>query len=360
MAHDRQRRRRAKKQAMKRGSPPGTPTYTGEARNEPVEVRVIDFDEDGVRELDAFDTATLAAYKTKDTVTWVNLDGIHQVEEVQAICRAFDVHPLWVEDIVNHASRSKAEMLDDRVMVVARMIRADSGDLLATEQVSIIMGVGWVVTFQERSGDVWEPLRKRIRTGNGRVRRMGSDYLLHALLDDIVDHYFLGLEEIEGRVDDLEARAIDPTQNIDMAAMFELKNELAEFRRTVWPMRESAATLLRLEDGPIGAEVIPFFSDLYDHIVQVMDILESSRERTVSVYELHLAVNGHRLNDIMKILTVVSTIFIPMTFVAGVYGMNFDHMPELHWQYGYAYVLTLMLGSALLGGGLVYSRRWLS
>ena len=250
-------------------------------------------------------------------------------------------------------------MIDDRVLVIARMVRIEDG-VLHSEQVSMVLGKGWVLTFQERPGDVWESLRTRIRVGNGRVRRMNSDYLLHALLDQIVDHYFLSLEQLEGRVDGLEALAIDGDKRLDLGIIFELKNELAEFRRTVWPMRESIAALLRMEDGPIGGVVLPYFRDLYDHVVQVMDILETSRERVVGVYELHLAVTSHRLNDIMKLLTIVSTIFIPMTFIAGVYGMNFQHIPELQWDYGYLYVWALMLGTAAIGAVVVYSRRWLS
>ena len=355
----RAQRRRSRNLAAKRGAPPGTATYTGDITGVPVVVEIIDYDPAGVRELSACDSEALRAYADPSTVTWINLIGIHEVDSVQAIAKAFDVHALWIEDVLNPSSRAKTEMLENRVLVVARMVRIDAGEV-HSEQISIVMGKGWVITFQERPGDVWSSLRQRIRLGNGRVRRMGSDYLLHALLDDVVDHYFVALENLEERVDALEALALDPTTQLNLSTIFELKGELADFRRTVWPMRESVSALLRIEEGPMTHAVQPYLRDLYDHVVQVMDILESSRERVVGVYELHLAVTGHRLNDIMKILTLVSTIFIPMTFIAGVYGMNFRYMPELEWPYGYAFAWVLMLGTAAVGGLYVVSRRWLS
>jgi magnesium transporter len=297
-------------------------------------------------------------YRNSDTVTWVNMVGVHEVEAVQAVCHALQIHPLWIEDIVNPHGRPKVDSLEGLVFVVARMM-VPEGEKVRTEQISILLGPEWVLTFQEREGDVWEPLRERIRLGKGRIRSMGADYLLHALLDDVVDNYFICLELLETRVDHLEARAIDPEAAVDLGAVFSLKNELADFRRSAWPMRETMHGLLRL-DSTLSVEVLPYYRDLSDHIVQVMDALEANRERVVGVYELHLAVTGHRLNDIMKVLTIVSTIFIPMTFVAGVYGMNFKNMPELEWTYGYPAAWVVMLGCALGGGVWVYGKRWLS
>lgn len=358
--HGRRRRRRAKRHARQLGAVPGTAIYTGDVEaGVPVAVDVLDFTPDAIVETQGSDTEALTRLGKAESVTWINLDGIHDVGPVEQVCRALRVHPLWVEDIVNPASRSKTETIDDQVLVIARMVRLVD-DRIHTEQVAIVMGPGWVLTFQERPGDVWTGLRERIRRNEGRVRRMKADYLLHALLDAIVDHYFLVLEFTETLVDGLEAQAIDPRSTLKLTDIFTLKNELADFRRTVWPMREAIGSLLRLEDGPFDERVLPFYRDLYDHILSVMDILETSRDRVVGVFELNLAVSGARLNDIMKVLTIVSTIFIPMTFIAGVYGMNFDHIPELHWSYGYLYVWSLMLGSAAVGAGVVISRRWLA
>jgi len=360
----RSRRRRGRASSKKIGAAPGTPIYVGERTTEDVHVSVIDYSSDRLRIEEAFDTAALHPFRDPASVTWINLDGVHQVDEVQALCRVFDVHALWVEDIVNTKSRPKAEQIGEQVLVIARVMRpprdGQSGDAgLDLEQVSLVMGDGWVLTFQERPGDAWDSLRQRLKAGSGRIRKMRADYLLYALLDAVVDHYFLALEELEGRVDTLEEVALDPNAKLPLRDVFHLKSELVDIRRAVWPMREAINTLLRSDGGPMQPEVQPFVRDLYDHIVQVMDILETSRERVVGVYELHIAVAGHRLNDIMKILTIVSTIFIPMTFVAGVYGMNFDHMPELHWSYGYPIAWVVMLGSGAAGAGWMASRRWL-
>ncbi len=361
----RRRRNQARRNASMRGLPPGTPVYTGEIEGTPVEVSVLDYSADDVSAPEVSDSGRLARYAGTTTVSWIDLVGIHQVDEVTAVCRAFGVHPLWIEDICNPSSRAKTDRMDDQVLVVAKMVRVVDVDgertLVPHEQVSMVLGDGFVLTFQERPGDVWDELRDRIRSAKGRIRRMGSDYLLHALLDAVVDHQFFALEVLEARVDALEGRAIDPDDRLDLQIIFALKSELSDFRRLAWPLRESVNQLVRMDDSesPIGPDVQPFLRDLLDHVHQVMDIVDASRDRTVGVYELHLAVTGHRLNDIMKLMTIVTTIFVPMTFIAGVYGMNFDHIPELHWPYGYAYVWSLMLGCAVICGVFVWSRRWL-
>ncbi|MCB9672379.1 MAG: magnesium/cobalt transporter CorA [Alphaproteobacteria bacterium] len=351
-------RRRARKRSLRKGLPPGVPVYTGDVAGVPVNVAVIDYGTEGVEELTASSTDALQRFQHENTVTWINLDGIHDVENVKALGTAFGLHGLWLEDITNPATRSKAEVMNDRILVTCKAFSVVDGDVTA-EQISIAAGKGWVLTFQERPGDVWDPLRQRIRSGGGRIRRMGSDYLLHALLDGIVDHYFVAIETFEAVVDGMEAEALEPTRAVELKQIFVLKNELAELRRAVWPMREAVSTVMRADSGQIGEDVIPYYRDLYDHVVQVMDMLETSRERVVGVYELHLAVTSMRLNDIMKFLTIVSTIFIPMTFIAGVYGMNFKDMPELQWSWGYPFAWALMLGSAAACVAFLVSRRWI-
>jgi magnesium transporter len=362
-AKPRSRRRGPRIDSRKAGAAPGTPIYVGVERSEPLHVQVIDYDAAEVRVTEAFDTEALRPYRNEATVTWIDLVGVHHVEPIQALCRAFDVHPLWIEDIVNTNARPKTDELGDQVLVLARMLetRREAGQAgsqaASSEHIAIVMGPGFVLTFQERPGDAWEAVRQRIHVGNGRVRRMGADYLLYALLDAVVDHYFVALEEIEARVDAFEATALDPDQRLELRDIFELKSELAELRRILWPTQQAIAALLRSE-GLMRPDVLPFVRDLHDHIVHVVDQLDSGRERIVGVYELHIAVAGHRLNDIMKILTVVSTIFIPMTFIAGVYGMNFDHMPELHWDWGYPMAWLLMLGSGIGGAVYMVTRKW--
>ncbi len=360
-SNTRSRRRHARAASRKQGAPPGAAIYAGDALPDvPVTVRVVDYSPEQVRELEALNANELGPFRGADTVTWINLDGVHRVEEVQAIGAAFGLHPLWIEDILNPTSRPKTEVMDEQVLVITRMALggADEAGRVETEQVALVLGVGWVLTFQERPGDVWESLRQRIRTGGGRVRRMRSDYLLHALLDAVVDHYFVALESLESRVDALEDAALS-NPDVDLKRVYALKGELSDFRRVVWPARESVATLLMRDSEALSPETAPYFRDLYDHVVQVMDILETSRERVVGVFELHLAVNGYHLNQIMRVLTVVSTVFIPLTFIAGIYGMNFHNMPELDWPWAYPAVWGLML---LIAGGMALwfrTRKWM-
>ncbi len=357
----RPKRRRTRAAAKKQGAPPGAAIYAGdELPDFAVSVRVLDYSTTEVQESDALGTDRLRELRDTATVSWVNLDGVHQVEQVKAIGKTFGIHALWLEDILNPASRPKTEVMDDKVLVITRMVRAteDSQTILETEQVAMVLGPTWVLPFQERPGDVWDALRQRIRTGGGRIRRMQADYLLHALLDAVVDHYFVALEVLEGRVDVLEDVALNG-QNVDLRRVHELRRELAAFREVVWPTREAISALLKRDTEAISADIQPYYRDLYDHVVQVMDILETSRERLVGVFELHLAVNGHQLNQIMRVLTVVSTVFIPLTFIAGIYGMNFKYMPELDWQWAYPTVWVLMVGVAVSMGYWFRTRQWM-
>ncbi len=340
----------------KQGAPPGAPVYTGENSDVAVHVQVIDYDPDGVREQTVDSIAELAGFHHGQTVTWLNLDGIHRVEEVQAICRLFDIHPLWMEDILNPHSRPKTEVLDGKLFVVVKMLHGADGFEL--EQVSIVMGEGVVLTFQEHPGDVWQPLRERIRGGQGRVRRRGPDYLLHALLDAIVDRYLLTLEQQVESIDRLEDAAMAGA-DLALSAIYTRKAELASIRQVVWPMRDLGAALLRGEGDRISPENHPFYRDLHDHIVQVMDLLETCRERTMGLFELLLAMDGRKLNENMRVLTVISSMFIPLTFIAGVYGMNFKHMPELDWRWSYPAIWLVMI--LMSAGMLVWFRRrqWL-
>ncbi len=346
--------RRRIQQSKKQDTPPGSPVYNGEDRDVVVKVEVLDYDSDGLREHKVETISQLASLQQTQTVTWVNLDGIHRAERVQAICKLLDIHPLWMEDILNPGSRPKMEVYGGKLFVVVKMLRA-SGEL---EQVSIVMGEGVVVTFQERPGDAWQPLRARIRSGQGRIRQRGADYLLHALLDAIVDRYFLTLEEQVCSIDRLEDAAMAGT-DIPLAEIYQRKSELVEIRNAVWPMRELGSAILRGEGDRVSPETMPYFRDLYDHIVQVMDMLETCRERTMSLFELRLAVDGMRLNENMRVLTVISSMFIPLTFIVGVYGMNFQHMPELSWQWAYPAVWAVMIVMSI--GMLLWfrTRRWL-
>ncbi|MFT5461075.1 MAG: magnesium transporter [Myxococcota bacterium] len=346
------RRRRSQRRALTRGKPPGAPIYTGDHHpDEVVTVALEEYDciSHGTEKSEAA-LARLAGAHDPANVSWLNIDGIHDPAPVKRVAEAFKLHPLWTEDILNPLSRAKVDSIDERIFVVIKMLSID-GDEIAFEQVSLVAGPGWLLTFQEGPGDVWDPVRRRLQSPTSRLRQRGPDYLLHALMDAVVDEYFAVVDHLDGRIDTLESDALDAAGHDLHVAVHEVRQELQRVRGVVWAMRELVGFIVKAEAGVIDAETLPFFRDLYDHIVQVMDLVDASRDRLAGVYNLHLGVTSHRLNETMRVLTIVATVFIPITFVAGVYGMNFEVMPEVHWAWGYPASLVLMasIGAGMLG-----------
>ena len=334
----------------------------------PARVTVFHYDAERADEHDGISAAEARALADEPGVLWVNVDGVADTATAAAFGEAFGLHPLVTEDLVHTTQRPKLEAYGDQVFVVARMIRASDLDAATAycdndpdtaghtiEQVGIVLGDGWVLSFQEEAGDVFDPLRQRIREGVGRVRQAGADYLLYALLDLIVDHTFVTLERVGDAAETLEARALDNPDPDVQAAISGLRREVVLLRRAIWPLREVLAALQR-EDAPyVEDRTRPYLRDAYDHLVQAVEILESLREVLASVNDLYLSSLGMRQNEVMKVLTVVGTIFLPLGFLTGLYGMNFDNIPELHVRYGYFILLGVM--AALTLGTLVYFRR---
>jgi magnesium transporter len=349
--------RRAEPRNLKRGLPPGAAVYTGEPREGQVRVSLMRYSADSCVEVGNIDfRACVPSSKPEETV-WINIDGIHQVEVVTTICGAFGVHPLAIEDLLNPNTRTKVDDYGDQIVAAAKMVNPAPpglGGMFELEQVGVVVGKSWVLTFQERPGDGFESIRARLRGGAGRIRRSGPDYLLHALLDSVVDVTAEVILSVDLRIDDLEAQPAD----LHVQA-HELRAELVSLRRAVAPLREAISALLRAESVLVQDHNKPYYRDLYDHVAQALDLIDSNRERVMSLVQLHLAENGHRLNEVMRVLTVVATLFIPLTFVVGVYGMNFEHMPELEWKYGYAMVWGVMVLMVLGMLGWFRSRRWL-
>ena len=324
----------------------------------PVHARVLDYGPDR-HEADVVETAAeLERYLNAETVSWINIDSLEHPEQIASLAKRLGVHALWIEDCLNPSSRPKAEILGDQMLVVARVCRILDDGTLDTEQVSLILGPTWLLSIQERPGDVWDGVRKRLANGVGRLRTMGADYLLHAMLDAMVDNDFLVLEAMERQVDAAEDRAVMAPSGALPVDFMALKQELSGFRQSVWPMREAIGSLMRNDTAPIAVETQPFYRDLYDHIVQVMDIVDATRERLTGVVELNLALQGQRLNEIMKVLTLVSTVFIPLGFLAGLYGMNFEWMPELKFAWGYPVMLGIMGTIGLVMALWIRSRKW--
>lgn len=340
----------------KPGLAPGTLVYTGTPRSEPIEIHVFDFNEEVFEETNELTDEVFRRSQWPETTTWVNISGIHDVDVVRRVGEELDLHKLVMEDIVHPTQRPKLERYDDdSLYIVVKMLHYDEAEVLHQEQVSIVLTRSHVYSFQEKPGDVFEPVRNRLRAGKGIIRTMGPDYLAYALLDTIVDHYFFVIEVMGEEIDDIETEVLgNPTQST-VARINAAKREVMTIRKSIWPLREVLSGLSRDDSQIIQPQTEAYLRDVYDHTIQVVDMLETYRDLLSGLNDLYLSSISHKMNEIMKVLTIMGSIFIPLTFVAGIYGMNFDVMPELHWKYGYLGAWALM---AMIGGSLVlYFRR---
>lgn len=308
-----------------------------------------------VEDLDAFLDAPVPDWLT---VRWVNVSGVHPYT-VNRFRERFDFHTLAAEDVLHVPQRPKVEIYDDHVFVIVRMLQliesgsldseetASGSSMLDTEQVSMFLYKRTLITFQEHAGDVWEPIRERLRTTNSRIRRSRPNYLLYALLDAIVDHCFPVLETYGDLLEDLELEALENPSPRLLHRIHAVKRELALLRRILWPTREVVDQLYREEDGHIGDEIRPFLRDVYEHAIQVVEIIESYREMAGGLTDLYMSAISNRMNEIMKVLTIMASLFIPLTFIAGVYGMNFEYMPELHVRWAYPLVWIVFITTSI-------------
>lgn len=335
------------------GLAPGTLTYVGEKRTDASKLSIFSYNIEELHELpDAnFQDLTVEAENAK--ISWINIDGIHELDFIRQVGSIFHLHPLILEDIVNTTQRPKLEEYENGLYLVLKMIsyQAEKQEI-DTEQVSLFLGKGYVLTFQEKTEDVLEPIRQRLRESIGRLRKNKEDYLLYAILDVIVRNYFLVLEGIEDQINELEEKIYEDVSKEVITDIQSLKKVLIFLRKSVLPLREVVNRVERnLEKEFITKKTLLFFRDLQDQISHIMDGVETSRDILNNLHDLHISLNGHKMNQVMKVLTVVSTIFIPLTFIAGIYGMNFQNMPELAWENGYFLVWGLM---SVLGLSLVY------
>jgi len=349
--------RRAK---QKVGLVPGTLVYIGERRIEKVKIRIIDYDETQFEEKEVEKVEECFPFKDKPTITWINIDGLHDVEVVEKIGKKFGLHPLILEDIVHTGQRPKLEDFGDHIFVVLKMLyyNKEKGELEA-EQVSLIFGKNFVISFQERVGDIFESLRERIRKGKGRVRKTGADYLAYALLDSIVDNYFVILEQLGETIEETEQELATEPDVATLQSIRSFKKEMIFLRKSIWPLREVVNSLERGESPLIHESTGIYLRDVYDHTIQIIDTVESYRDMLSGMLDVYLSIISNKMNEVMKVLTIFAAIFIPLTFVAGVYGMNFSFMPELGWQWGYFAVLLVM---AIIGAILIVyfkRKRWL-
>jgi magnesium transporter len=344
------------KRSDKIGMSPGTLMHVGARKMDRPRITVIDYDQASFFEKEVDAVEECFAFKETATVTWINVDGVHDASVIEKLGARFDIHPLVLEDIMTTTQRPKTEDLGNAVFIVLRMVESDGSVCsLVTDQLSLILGSNFVLSFQETEGDCLDPVRQRIRSGKGRIRSLGPDYLAYALVDAVVDHYFVVLEGMGERIDALEEKLVAEPRRELLHEIHALKREMIDLRKAVWPLREVAMGLERLETPLIKKTTGIFLRDVYDHAVQVIDTVESFREILTSMLETYLSSVSNRMNEVMKVLTIISTIFIPVTFLVGVYGMNFEHMPELGWRWSYPLVWVAIL--ALVGGMVSYFRR---
>jgi len=351
-----------KKISKTRGLRPGTVVFVGDKKIEKTNIRIIDYDSTNIVEKTVSTIEECFPFKEKPTVTWINIDGLHEVDPIEKIGKYFDIHPLILEDIANTGQRPKLDFFGQGFFIALKMLRINpETDKIQTEQFSFVVGKNYVISFQERIGDVFEPVRNRIRKSVPRIRFMDSDYLAYTLVDAIVDAYYSVLETMSERIEAVETKLIREPGPENLEAIYELKRELIYMRKAVWPLREVIGGLERIGSEFIHDSTHVYLRDLYEHTVQVIDSVETFRDMVSGLLDIYLSSVSNKMNEVMKVLTIIATIFIPLGFLAGIYGMNFDtsisswNMPELGLRYGYVLFWVL---AALIGGGLfVFFRR---
>ena len=353
-------RRFLKRRSVKAGMPPGSLVHIGETPAQAVSIELIGYDPATFEEQRFQTVDDCLPHLERPGITWVNVEGVHDVEIIRHLGERFALHPLVLEDIVNTVQRPKIEDYDSYLFIVLRMLKPTGGGEFTSEQLSMILGPSYLFTFQEGiQGDVFDTVRERLRNGKGKSRGMGVDYLAYALIDAIVDNYFNVLEDLGERIVNLEENL---TLSPDKATLIEIntiKQEIIFLRKAVWPLREAVSFLERGDSRLLSPSTRLYFRDVYDHTVQVIDTVETYRDLLSGMLDLYLSSISNRINEVMKFLTVIGTIFMPLTFLVGVYGMNFKHMPELEWHNGYFMLWGLMIVLTIVMSIYFKRKRWL-
>ncbi|MBI1363177.1 MAG: magnesium/cobalt transporter CorA [Proteobacteria bacterium] len=348
----------------KPGTAPGTLAAHQDAQ--PTAMYVMAFDKGEVIEHPLEDLSDIPALRKKWGHVWVNVDGLADIARLEELGRLFNIHPLALEDVVNVHQRPKTEDFEDHMYVVTRQAQVHTnGQRLYMEQVSLFVGKGYVLTFQERPGDCLDPVRDRIRKGQSRLHTFGTDYLAYAILDAIIDGYFPVLDMYSQLLDSIEDTILAEPESTTMGHIHGLKRELMTLRRATWPLREAVGTLMRDGDRIFSDQTDLYLRDCQDHVSRILDILESYHEQAASLTELYLSSLSNKMNEVMKVLTIIATIFMPLGFVAGIYGMNFNpevshwNMPETQWAWGYPFALAMMFSIAILFTYYFFRKGWI-
>lgn len=349
-----------RKSSHKVGLPPGSLHYIGGHRTDPIHISSFKYGPACFEEKDNIPLDDALLNLQPGQILWINFEGIHDTASVEKICSYYNIHPLTIEDIISTEQRPKMEENEDYIFLVLKMLEFhELSRKFHVEQVSIILGKNIVISFQEKQGDTFEPVRNRLRSGIGRIRKSGSDYLLYALVDTIIDNYFILIEKMDGIIEEVEEDLlIDPDENT-LAQLYNLKRDSVVLRRTIWPIREVVHNLERDEVKLIKKETRLYLRDVYDHTIRIIETIENYREVLSSMVDLYQSTISNRMNTVMKVLTIISTIFIPLTFIAGIYGMNFEYMPELGWKYGYLGAWIIMLSVVAIMIIFFRKKKWI-
>lgn len=354
-------RRKKQKRKSKLGLPPGSLVFTGEQKMEQVDISVFNYSETFFHEFRPKSTdEVVELIKSSTGVIWINIDGLHEEKSIEKLCTFLDIHKLTMEDIVNVGQRPKLEEYPKYVHSVIKDITYNTEEeCFEYEQISFLLKENILITFQERSGDVFDGVRKRIREGIGFVRKRGADYLMYGLLDMVVDNYFVILENFGEKLEDLETELLENPDKNSLTKLHNIRRETLGLRRTVYPLREMVAAFEKLDEPLFSESNKVFTRDLYDHTIKVIETVEIYRDMTSSLLDLYINSVSNKMNEVMKVLTIMTSIFIPLTFIAGIYGMNFRYMPELTYKYGYFIVLGVM--AVVFIGIIIYlkRRKWL-
>ncbi|MFO1318981.1 MAG: magnesium/cobalt transporter CorA [Burkholderiales bacterium] len=352
--------RMMKRRSGKSGLPPGSLVYVGERKSHGTRISVIDYDDRSVSERELADVGECLPFKDSHTVTWINVDEIGDPGLVEQFGRVLAFHPLMLEDILNTDQRAKVEDHGDYIYVVLKMLDwDDERHEIVSEQLSLVLGQHYVITLQERAGDFFDPLRKRIRDGVGRHRRQGADYLAYSLLDVIIDQYFLVLDRLGDRIEAADTGIMSRNSADTLRQIHQLKRDMLFVRKAVWPVKEVVASLRHLDTPLIARQTAPYLRDIQDHIVQVVEGIDTYQNLLSDILATYLSTIGNRTNAVMKVLAVFSAVFMPLTFITGIFGMNFHHMPPLEWSWGFTGTLMAMLAIGVILAIFFIRKRWI-
>lgn len=346
--------------SKKVGLPPGSLIHIGKKRTGKLIIELFTYNEQQYEEKTLNAIEECLPFSEKSNVNWLNVDGIHQIDVIEVIGKKFELHPLLLEDILNTEHRPKLEDYEDYLFFTLKMLNYDNdSNEIYYEQVSFVLGKNYIISLQETIGDVFDTIRKRIREGKGKVRRKKADYLLYLLIDAVIDNYFIILEQLESNSESLEDKIFNNPNQEALELIQQLKKNILFLRKSILPLREAIGNLLKEESKLIERKTIKYFSDTYDNIIHIIDTLETHREITANLMDVYVSGLSNKMNAIMRVLTIITTIFIPLTFIVGIYGMNFQYMPELEWEWGYPVICIIMLFLSIIMIFFFKKKKWL-